>query len=794
MIKNLLLLAFRNIVKDKAYSLINILGLTFGITCSIFLLMYVLDEMSFDKFHDKSDRIYLITSNITQPDKAFTWISTQPPAGPTFKEDYPVVENYVRLFGGGRRLFRNGDKDLFIETVFSADSTLFDIFTFNMLEGNPETALEEPMSLILTEDEAVKFFGTSTGIVGKTLESQDGDLFNITGVIENVPFNSDFRFDALTSLSQRDREADGWGGFFLTTFIVLNEGADVEELSAQLPEMYTKYMEGIFGRMNIQIEYELVQLERFHLYFDGGNGNNIGYVYTFIAVGILMLLIASINYMNLATARSSHRAKEVGIRKVLGSNRGQLIGQFITESVLMTTLSLTVSILLFAAFLPFFNDVSGKNISFNFLLQPNIIGSLFGILILVGILGGSYPAFFLSGFKPVTVLKGKLTQKATNILFRKGLVVLQFTISLSMLISTWIVYDQLSYMQNKDLGYDKEHVLTVRMSSREQVRQLPTIKDALLSNTKVKGVATSAFPISSISSRRIFYIEGNEGMEEKGFIPFWMDHDYVKDMGLDIIEGRDFSIDIPADTTTGIIVNEATVKLMNWENPLGKKVRIGGAPQEGQEPRPMGEVVGVVKDFHQNSLYSEIDPMVIMYYPRNGVVHVKLDGDDIQNTVSFIENKWKELFPETPFEYSFIDQDFAIAYEADMKRGQIFTAFAGITIFIACLGLLGLASYTAEQRTKEIGVRKVIGATVGNIVFLISKDFLWLVLISVVFASPLAYYFMQDWLDTFAFKTEISVFTFIYSTLTLLGITLATITFRTVKAAIANPIKSLRDE
>ncbi|WP_020527547.1 ABC transporter permease [Flexithrix dorotheae] len=792
MLKNLLLIALRNITKQSSYSLINIVGLTIGITCSIFLLLYILDELSFDKYHKNADKIYRVVSHIQEPDKSFSWGVTQAPAGPALKEEYPAVENYVRFFPMNRVLLKLGEKQFYEEDVYAADSTVFDIFSYNILEGDPQTALDAPFSLVLTKDLAIKYFGNESA-VGKIIQDENDESYKITAVLENVPKNSHFTFNALTSVTQEMRQNQNWGGFYVTTYVMVPDLQKVNSLKAILPEMYSKYMENIFGRMGIAIQYDLQPLPSIHLHskMEGESGGDMAYIYTFSAVAIFMLLIASINYMNLATARSSSRAKEVGMRKVLGSNKIQLVSQFLSESIILTVISLILSMVTIAVLLPFFNYVSGKEIPFSYLFQTEIVIALIGIIVFIGILGGGYPALVLSNFKPVLVLKGKLTTGSSNALFRKILVVLQFSISLVMVICTWIVFDQLNFMQNKDLGYDKAHVLTVGFPDGGG-RQFPTIRNTLLSNPKILNVATASSRTSNISSRNIFNVETENGMQEKGFKPLGIDHNYVSTMGMKITQGRDFSVDIPADTLNGVLINEETARKMNWEEPLGKKVQIG-RPNEGEEPN-YAEVIGVLRDFHQQSLYSKIEPLIILYRPNNRILHVKIQGEEIPSSLAFIEEEWKKTFSGTPFEYNFLDQDFQSAYEADQIRGQIFTVFSALTIFIACLGLLGLVSFTTQQRTKEIGIRKVIGAGISQIVFLISMDFILLVIIATLISFPIAYYFMNDWLNIFAYKTELKVATFLFSALLVFLITILTVGIKTFQAAIVNPVRSLRSE
>ncbi|MFC5411001.1 ABC transporter permease [Larkinella bovis] len=794
MLRNYLTIAWRNIRKDKFYSLINILGLTIGVTCGLLLLLYVTDELSYDRHHQKADQIYRIVSYITEPDKINNWASTQPPLAKSLKQDYPFVENYVRFFPNGRVAFRKGEKRFYEEDVYAADSTVFDVFTHTFIEGDPKTALARPGSVVLTEKTARKFFGESSAL-GQTLRTNDTTSYQVTGVIEDVPRNSHFTFNALLSLSPNERQANGWGGFYILSYLVLPKNFDTNILESKFPQLYDKNMASIFKRMGIKITYRLQPLTSIHLYskMDGEVGGDISYVYIFSAVAFFMLLLASINYMNLATARSAKRSKEVGLRKVMGSLRNALMAQFLTESVLMTVLALTASFVLVALALPFFNTVSGKEIQFRELLQPQFLLIALVIVLFTGFISGSYPAFYLSSFEPATVLKGSFNAKGGSF-FRKTLVVVQFAISLIMLICTWIVYDQLNYMRDKDMGYNREQVLTIDYQDRQPRDRYDLLRHTLLSNPNIRRVATASSPTSNIGGRIIFGVESNAGLKEMGFKPMGIDHDYLQTMGMKVVAGRDFSDKIPADTSNGVLVNQAAVKRMGWKEPIGKKVLLGGLPQAGQPAPPEARVVGVVKDFHQQSLYSPIEPMIMLYRPNNGVIHIKIDAKNADKTVAFIGQKWRETYPDRLFEYRFLDQDFESAYRADELRGRIFTAFSGLTILIACLGLFGLATFTTEQRVKEIGVRKVMGASVSSVVLLLSKDFTKLVLFSFPIAIPVAWYAMYRWLQHFPYKTGIDVGVFVAACVLTLLICWMTVVYQSIKAAIANPVTSLRSE
>ena len=796
MLTNYLKIAWRNIRKDKFYSLINILGLTIGVTCGLLLLLYVTDELSYDRYHANASQIYRIVSHITEPDKVNRWSSTQPPLVTTLKKDYPFVKNYVRFFPYGRVMFRQGEKRFYEDNIYAADSTVFDVFSYKFIEGDPKTALDQPGSVVLTQKSAQKFFGAGSAL-GQSLQTDDTTYYKVTGVMENVPKNSQFTFNALFSTGQNERQATSFGGFYIQSYLVLPENFDTKILESKFPQVYDKYIGPIFKRMNIKVNYELQPLTRIHLYsnLEGESNGNIDYVYTFSAVAFFMLLLASINYMNLATARSAKRAKEVGLRKVMGSVRGRLMAQFLTESVLMTVLALAASLILVVLLLPFFNTVSGKEIQYRELLRPEFLLTGLAIVVFTGFISGSYPAFYLSSFQPAVVLKGSFNAKGGSF-FRKTLVVCQFAISLIMLICTWIVYKQLNFMRNHDLGYDREQVLTIDYQDRQPRAKFNALRNSLLTNPNIREVASASAPTSNIGSRTIFAVESNTGLKEMGFKPFRIDYNYLKTMGMTIVAGRDFSENILADTLNSVIVNQAAVERMGWKEPLGKKVMLGGLPQAGDKgpPPPTAQVIGVIKDFHQQSLYNPIEPMIMLCRRANGVIHIKIQAQHIDKTVAFIGQKWRETYPDRLFEYSFLDQDFESAYEADELRGRIFTTFSALTILIACLGLFGLATFTTEQRVKEIGVRKVLGASVSNVVVLLSKDFTKLVLFSFPIAIPIAWFSMYKWLQHFPYKTDIQAWIFVVACLLTLLICWTTVVYQSVKAAIANPVKSLRSE
>lgn len=799
MLKNLLKISIRTILKDRTYSLLNVTGLTIGITCSMFLLMYILHELSYDRYHENAKNIYRVVSNIKETDNAFTWAVAQIPLADELRDNYPEVQNAVRFFGTGRTIYKNGEKQFYEEEFYLTDSTVFDMFTYKFIHGEPATALDNPFTLVLTETTAKKYFSDISEAVGQSIQNEAGEEFKITGIIEDVPLNSHFIFDGLISRSTRRDFVGSWGNFGVFTYIQLPEGYDLSKMYTSFDKIIKERVNPIFEQFGIKIVYELQPILDIHLYSkiqdEAEEGGDITYIYIFASVAAFMLLIACINYMNLATARSVNRAKEVGVRKVMGSQRRQLIAQFIAESVVIALIAMVISLVLIYVLLPTFNSLANKSLPFSYIFQGPIILSLLAIVIFVGIVGGSYPAFYLSGFSPINVLKGKLTTKGGSAVFRKSLVAFQFMISIFMLISTLIVFDQLQFMRNKDLGFEKERVVRISMNERALREKSQVLINQLKQMPEISSVGTASSSPGLGIGKLLLKVEDNEGkLVDRGVDLYAADYDFVSTLGMKVVTGRDFSREFPSDTTFGALVNESMVKRMSWENPIGKKfVFSDGNPDTPDNERT---VVGVVKDYHQNSLYDPIEPLMILMAPRNGFVFVRTEEGDVRKSLAAIESAWKEIFPTYTFEYDFLDADFNSQYKADEKRSQIFTAFSGLTIVIACLGLLGLAAFTTEQRTKEIGVRKVIGASVQNLVVLISREFFLLVGIGMIVAFPLAWFFTNDWLQNFAYRIELKGEwpTFILSALLAFIITLMTVGFHVVRAASANPVKSLRDE
>ena len=796
MIKNLLRIAARNFKKDTWYSVLNILGLTIGITFSLFLIFYIRDELSFDRYNKKADRIFRIVSYIQERDKNTDWTLTQAPLAATLKKDYPEVEESARFMSKERTLFKNGDNNFYETSVYYADSSVFKIFTYPFLQGDPATALTEPNSIVITKSEADKYFGKNKPAVGKMLRSVY-DVYKVTGVIKDVPRNSHLRFDMLISWTSLPKNFNGgmdnWGNFNNFTYVLLKPGTSAAAFNKKLVPMYEKYMAPLFSQFNVKMHYGVQPITSIHLHSKLQNEpeevGSMSYIWIFSAVAFFMMLIACINYMNLTTARSARRAKEIGLRKVMGSTKKQLVFQFLSESVLTALAAVILSFLLVLLLLPAFNSISGKEFTWHTMFQPFNVFLLLGIGLITGLVGGSYPAFYLSSFKPVTVLKGALSKASGNINLRRTLVVLQFAISMVMLICTWVVYSQLSYVRNKDLGFNKDQVMTVIVNTGEDERSKINAMDNDFRNlpgVKIVGTGNS-YPGSSNLNLNLFRVQTDSGYVNKAVNCYTIDENFLPALGISIVKGRNF--ENLSDTMHSIVVNQAMVKHFGWKEPIGMRVKFPG-DTSGQYL----EVVGVVKDFNQKSLYNPIEPLLMFYGPNGNMIQLKMNTSHLKSTIAQVGNTWKKYFPNLPFEYKFLDQDFNSQYAADQRRGKIFAAFSILTILITCLGLLGLTAFTTQQKQKEISIRRVMGASISQIVSLITVNYLWLALIAACIAFPIAYYFMSKWLQVFPYNEGLSVIPFIVSGFVIVLTSVLTVMFHSTKAALAKPADNLRNE
>lgn len=797
MVKSYIIVAFRNLVRQGFYSFINIFGLTAGVLCSLFLLLYIKDELSFDRFNEHAATVYRVGMHASIQDTRLDICQAMAPAGPAMKNDFPEVLNFVRLEFSGRELVTRDDKQFYEDKFYFADSSFFSIFSFELLKGDPATALIEPNSIVLTESVAAKYFGDEDPL-GKVIKTGAEEWSRqVTGVMQDPPANSHFRPRALVSFSSLPADhVSNWGNINDWLYIKVAAGTDPAALEARSPEFMEKYTGELFRQFNAKADFYLEPLTDIHLYSRNDGQieptGDINYIYIFSAVAVFILVIASINYMNLATARATMRAKEVGIRKVLGSYRKQLMIQFTTEAVVVTAIAVVLSVILAFFLLPYFNELADKEITREFYKDPYVILSLLAVMMFLGLVSGSYPAFYLSRFQSAEVLKGRMSSKSGNPVLRKSLVVFQFSISIIMVICTWVVYDQLNYMKEKDLGFNKDQVIRIPLEGQEARKKFPVLKQRLLSNPDIHSVGSGwTSPGTDFNLNGIFAEMENGEFTEKGFVTYSVDEGYLPTLEIDVVEGRNFSEEIKSDTSNAVLVNQELTRHMGWKEPIGKRFKV--LTGEGLESREV-KVVGVVKNFHQRALQEPIRPMVMHNSLNNGIMLVRINTAKTGDVLSFIDNTWKDIVTNRPLEYSFVEQDFYKQYQADESKGLVFATFSVFTIVIACLGLFGLASYTAEQRKKEIGLRKVIGASVGSIMMLISKDFLKLIGIAIVIAFPAAYLAMVSWLEGFAYRVSPEPATFIFSAGLIMAITLLTVGYHSLVAATSNPVASLKEE
>jgi putative ABC transport system permease protein len=793
MIKNYFKIALRNLWRHRGFSFINIAGLSIGITAGFFIFMYVAFELSYDKFHSKADRIYRLVTDIKTPSETINTGITSWAFAPNIKADLPEVESFVRT-SGGSFLVRRGNIKFQEERSMFADSAFFKVFDFKLLQGDPKTALKIPASIVFTESTAKKYFGNANPMGQTVLVTGDAVPAIVTGVMKDFPENSQIKADmviSMTSLTQKFNKGidDQWGNFGATTYLLLKPGTTQKALEAKLPA-FLQNRDGE-GMKKSQMFYTLFlePLKTVYLYSKRGGQDtgSISNVYIFGIVAIFILLIACINFINLTTARSVERAKEVGIRKVVGAERGQLAGQFIGESVVLCLIAFILTLIFSAMLLPMFNQLAGKTISAGIFSNWYYLTILFVTSVGIGLLAGIYPALVLSSFKPVMVLKGRFSGSNKGNVLRKTLVVAQFSISIALIIGTIVVYTQMDFMRNRDLGFSKDQMLVLNTNGDPAKDAL---KQAISLLPGVKSTASASSIPGGGNSGAYSEIENKKGdLQIANLDLYFVDYDYVDQFKIKMVAGRSFSRSFGTDTAQAMLINEAAVKLFGYSSPqqaIGRRFK-----QWGRE----GKIVGVMKDFHFRSLQEVIKPLTMRIELRNlDLITVKVSPKNLSSTLAQIENKWKVLIPNRPYNYYFLDEFFDRQYRSEQRFGKLFFNFAVLAIFISCLGLLGLASYSTLQRTREIGIRKVLGASVTGIVNLLSFDFLKLVIASFFIAMPLAWYFMHKWLQDFAYRIDISWWVFVLAGILAIMVAIATISFQAIKAAMSNPVKSLRSE
>jgi len=786
MLKNYFKIAFRNIVRHKAFAAINIAGLAIGMACSIFILLWVQNELSYDQFHKNAATIYRLPGGDA---------TNSGPMVPELKAKIPAIKNFVRFLyvQPATTVFEMGAKRFEEKAVFYADSTLLQVFSFPLIKGNAETAMSRPDAVLITEDMAKKYFGNEDA-VGKILKKDNKDNLVVTGVLKNIPANAHLQFDfimPMSAIAHSDwRLKDNiWASYDFYDYIQLNENfkatpAALAELSRQADKIVAEHIKE--NPPNIKLQ----ALTDIHLrsdYRDLPGQGNIQYVNTFFVVALFILAVACINFMNLATARSARRAKEVGLRKVVGAGRMQLIGQFFGESLFISFIALLMAVCMVCLLLPVFNDLAGKQLSIQ-LLDGKLIALLLGIALFTGLVSGSYPALLLSGFKPVQVLKGNMKMMGGNLYFRNGLVIVQFVVSIVLLAGTAVVYRQLNYIKNRDIGYNKSNLLYMPMTGELGDKQ-QVLKAELKTNPLTANFSTISEPISNLgSSTAGVEWEGKTAEDKKiWFTKAWVNDGFFDVLQMTMASGRALSATEFADSGN-YVINEKAAKIMRMTpaTAIGKQITFNG---------DKGTIVGVVKDFNYKPAQTAIEPMILAYNRWNmGIVLVRTQPGKTAATIQALEKISKQLNPAFPFSYGFIDQDINNLYKGEQQMGSLFNAFAIIAIFISCMGLYGLSAFMAEQRTKEIGVRKVLGASVLNVVYLLSTGFTKLILIAIVIAVPIAWFAINKWLSSFAYRINIGWAIFLITSLAALAIAWITVSYESVKAAVTNPVKSLRKE
>lgn len=806
MFSNYFKIALRTLLRGKAYTALNVLGLTIGLTCFGLIAAWVMNELSYDRFHEKHERIYRIAGNVKTDAETFDQAVTAPPMAEALMRNYPEVENAVRL-DMNDCIVRYGEKQFLEDGVLLADQSFFDMFDYRLSAGDPSTALREPYSLVLTKSIARKYFGAENP-VGKIMSlylydpEGNGAPYKVTGVMPDPPKNAHFTFNMLGSFNTfyaANPDVRTWEWYWFNngyyTYVLLKEGADPKAFERKLPGYAERYLGEKMRALKMFYTFSLQPLADIHLHshlrYEIQPTSSMGTVYIFATVGVFILLIACINYMNLTTARSLSRAKEVGVKKVLGAVKPQLIRQFLVESTLVAAVALALSFIFMELLQPFFFDLTGKKIEPFFL--NNLMLLLAGTTVLVGLLSGIYPAFFISMFRPAQVLKGSFKSSDSGIALRKGLVVVQFAIAIVLLVGISVVKSQMDFIRSKDLGFNKEELLVLDVNGFSEVQNgIQPFRDELLSQPSITGVTISrGLLVGGLSNSHIETVDGSGQAVSTSMYRHQVGYDYLEVYGMKLVAGRNFSPQAASDTVGGVyIVNEAAVRVLGWDDAqqaLGKPFRAGNT---------MGTVIGVVRDFHFTTLQERIEPVAISPTRPNGFsrISIRLNTAQMAATIKFIEQAWHKHFPNALLQYSFFDERLERQYQAEKLFGKIFTVFVVLSLAIAGLGLFGLAAYAAEQRTKEIGIRKVLGASVANVIGLLSKDFVKLVLMANLLAWPIGWYTMNAWLQNFAYRISIGWWVFALSGGLALLIALLTISVQAFKAALANPVDSLRYE
>ena len=792
MFKNYLKTTFRNTTRHRGYSFINLAGLAVGMACTLLILIWVKDELSYDRFHENGKDIYRIMSYGTRYMIEGT-DGTPAPLAPAALEEVPGIANYARFSDVSKLVVRYGDKVFYETRGLIADPSIFEIFTFPFVQGDPKTAFTQPLDIVITETMAEKYFGNEDP-VGKTMEIE-GMPAAVTGVIQDIPYNSHIQFDFLSSyefIQEVTGYGTSWGSFNFVTYLQLETNRDIQEIGKNITAVAAK---NNCPQVADGVEFRLQPLSAIHLdnraayrnYSDVGDGK---YVYIFSIIAFFVLFIACVNFMNLSTARSTTRAKEVGMRKTVGASRRQLIMQFFGESLFLTSMACAFALVLVQVLLPAFNQITEKQLNLN-LLDIQLILGLISIVLLTALIAGSYPAIYLSSFRPVKVLKGVFKSEWKGQIFRRVLVVTQFSLSIALLIGTSVTYNQIRFLRHSKLGFNKENIVYIPV--KENIgKSYEAFKAELLKDSNIHSVTAQYYLFAEQAFRTTDYDwEGREDGQEVDIILNLVDYDFIPMLELELLAGRNFSKEYSTDATQAYILNEEAIKKMGIQDPVGKEFSYG---------KRKGTIIGVMKNAHFRSLHVEIEPHVFFFMEdvseatEYGVVLIKINGNKTEDALAQIQRIWGNINPISPFEYHFLDQKYDSLYRKENRIGTILNVFTLFAIVISCLGLFGLASFLTEQRTNEIGIRKVLGASESGIVFLLSKQFTKWVLIANLFAWPAAYFVMSEWLKSFAYRINIGIWVFVLSGMLAAGIAVVTVSFQALRAARANPIDSLRYE
>jgi putative ABC transport system permease protein len=803
MFRHYLLTGWRNLLRGRAYSFINLLGLALGIACCLLMVLYVQDELAYDQHHDRAARIYRVSSQMSMGGNQDHYALTSMAVGPALTAQYPMVDTFVRfMYSTNRRTVQQGDRVFNEQGIFLADPQVFAVFTYPMLAGDPRTALEAPRSVVLTASLAHKYFGETSPLGQRlTIDQQD---YQVTGVMADLPANSDFTFQALLSMSTFPEQARGpmmtdWGRVAFYTYLLLDQPESAASLARELPEFVQARIIPFWKENDVSgsMVYHLTALRDLHFRtdtsYDTAKGNE-SYLYLFSWVALFILLIACFNYINLAVAQGARRSVEVGVRKATGASSRQLLGQFLGESLLLSALAMVVAVLLVEITLPGFNRLADKQFTSGAIFTPERLAMLLGIALLAGLMAGSYPALFLARLQPVKVLKGQLTLSGRHWL-RQTLVVLQFSISIALIIGTLVINEQMSYLHQRDLGFRQDQMLVVEVPWDSTVQaNLPGIRQELQAHPAVRTVAASRNGLpGQATGALLMRVEQDGQLREDQFNVIWVDDAYLSTLDLQLVAGRAFEQRRSTDAQQAFIVNEAFVRRMGWSEPIGKRMQWG--LMADQQAANDGRVVGVVKDYHYTSLHNPIEPLVWLFAPGSlNRLLVSLDGPQVAAGLDHVKAVWQARDPRHPMEYFFLDQFFAQQYDREARLMALFTYFSGLTILIACLGLFGLASYLTRQRSKEVGIRKVLGADQKQLLWLLSQNFASLVLMAFVIASVAAWLLTRAWLTEFAFAISMPWYAYALAGGLALTVAMAATSYHSLQAARANPVDALRRE